>query len=304
MNNIDNYYSDRLIDSFQSFYHIILNHLPTIILALVIIFISLFIGRKLNRIVTRTTEHRSRDLLLARFLGRITKWIIIIIGIILAVYVLGFSGLAGGMIAGAGISAFIIGFAFKDIGENFLAGIILAFGRPYNIGDTIEINNYLGNVVALDIRNTHIKTFDGKDVYIPNAVILKNTLTNYTKDGFLRMNFKAGIDYGENLENVCKIIVEAVNHTEGVLAGNKKPVAYVEVLNTSTVDIGVYFWIDTFKNSDALETKSQVINNVKSALVKKGIVMPADIKELKIYREDSPIPVIITEGKYNKGEQK
>jgi len=296
MNNFQNYYSDRLIALFQSSYNTFFNHLPTILLALLIIFISLFIGRKLNRIVTRTSEHRSKDLLLSRFLGRITKWMITGIGIILAIYVLGFSGIAGGMIAGAGISAFILGFAFRDIGENFLAGIILAFGRPYNIGDTIEINNYLGNVVSLDIRNTHIKTIDGKDVYIPNSIILKNTLTNYTKDGYLRMNFIAGIDYGENLSEVCKIIIDAVTKAEGVLTGQRKPVAYIEKLTTSTVDIGVYFWIDTFNNSDPLKTKSDVINNVKTELVNNGIVMPADIKELKIYREDAPIPVRITDG--------
>lgn len=272
-------------------------HSPTIILSIIIFISSFYIAGKLSEIVLRKTTRRSDDPLLAKFLGGVAKWLTMVTGIILALYFLGLGGIAGGMVAGAGISAIIVGFAFKDIAENFLAGIILAFSRPYRIGDTIESGNFLGNVLSLDIRNTQIKTLDGKDVFIPNSIILKNPLTNYTKDGYLRMSFFIGIDYNENLGDVFGIIYGEMEKVEGVLRDGRKTEIYVEELATSTVNISVYFWINTFdKRRSALEIKSNAIDMVKTRLIENGVVMPADISELKIYRDDTPIPIRIEDG--------
>ncbi len=95
---------------------------------------------------------------------------------------LGLTGVAGGLLAGAGISAFIFGFAFKDIAENFLGGVILAFNRPFSLNDTIVIREFSGHIVALNFRTTHIKTFDEGDVFIPNSIVIKEPLTNLTRD--------------------------------------------------------------------------------------------------------------------------
>jgi small-conductance mechanosensitive channel len=97
----------------------------------------------------------------------------------------GLTGVVSGLLAGAGISAFIIGFALKDIGENFLAGILLAFKRPFRVGDLVDIGGIRGTVLILNLRDTQIKTPDGKDVFIPNANIIKNPLVNFTIDGFI-----------------------------------------------------------------------------------------------------------------------
>ncbi len=273
-------------------------HLPGIILFILIFFVSLYLANKFSKLVGTITTQRSGDPLLGKFLGGVTRWLIIVIGVILGLYILGFGGIAGGLVAGAGISAFIVGFAFKDIAENFLAGIILAFSRPYQIGDTIESGNFLGNVLSLDIRNTQIKTIDGKDVFIPNSIIIKNPLVNYTKDGFLRMDFLVGVDYGENIGDVCRIIKKQMQNIEGVLKETKEPEIYIEQLATSTVNIRVYFWIDTFDfKRSAFEIMSEAMDKVKNGLLEEGIIMPADISELKIYREDSPIPLKIEEKK-------
>lgn len=295
--------SEKIISTLSAVSENILNkvisHSSGILLFIFVIFTSIFIAKKLSKLVGTSTTKRSGDPLLGKFLGGVTRWIIITAGVILGLYILGLGGIAGGLVAGAGISAFIVGFAFKDIAENFLAGIILAFSRPYQIGDTIESGNFLGNVLSLDIRNTQIKTIDGKDVFIPNSIIIKNPLVNYTKDGFLRMNFLVGVDYGENIGDVFRIINRQMQNIEGVLQETKKPEIYVEQLAASTVNIRVYFWIDTFDyKRTAFEIKSEAMDMVKSGLIAEGIEMPADIRELKIYREDSPIPLRI-EGKKN-----
>lgn len=277
---------------------------PKIAIALIILVIMVLIGDKISRLITKGASSRIDDPLLARFLGRLSKWSLIVAGIILGMFVLGLGGIAGGMIAGAGVSAIIIGFAFKDIGENFLAGIILAFARPFNIGDKVETSGTFGIVQALDLRNTHIKTFDGKDVYVPNASVIKTPLINYTRDGFLRYEFLIGIDYGDDVEKARKVIIKAISTVDGVLGGLRAPEVYVEELAASTINMRVFFWVDTFDyRKDDLEIQSDVMVEAKKALIENEITLPADILELKIYNEKHPIPIKIMRCNRNDREE-
>lgn len=269
--------------------------LPKLVLGVVVFVIAIFIAFKISQLVRKGAASRVHDQLLANFLGRLTKWVLIIAGIILTMYVVGLGGIAAGLVAGAGVSAIVIGFAFKDIAENFLAGIILAFSRPFNIGDTVQMEDIEGNVRTLDLRNTHIKTFDGKDVYIPNAKIIKTPLFNFTRDGYLRFDLLVGIDYDDDIEKARKLILDAITKIDGILDGDKAPNVYAEELATSTLNLRVYYWIDTFdKRKSGLLIKSQVIDGIKKTLIESGVLMPADIVELKVYNEKLPIPIKIT----------
>lgn len=281
-----------MIEVLESYWDTFLFLLPKIVTALIVFIIFVVIAAYLSRLVRRAASLRMDDPLVVRFLGRLARWSVVVLGVILCMFILGLGGIAGGLIAGAGVSALIIGFAFKDIGENFLAGIILAFSRPYNIGDKVESGEIFGIVRALDLRNTHIKTFDGKDVYVPNAMVLKNPLVNYTRDGYLRYDFIVGIDYDDDIRNASDIILEAVKGVRGVLGSDRSPEIHVEELSTSTINLRVYFWTDTFDLSrDDLQIKTDVMNETKKALLENNITMPADILELKVYNEKLPIPI-------------
>jgi small conductance mechanosensitive channel len=130
--------------------------------------------------------------LLSNFLANTLFFFFVTLGVVTSLGILGFSGTVTKILAGAGISGFIIGFAFKDIGENFLAGILLAFKRPFSIGDTIETNGLTGTVYDFKLRETLIKTSDGIDAFIPNSIIIKNILKNHTLDHLLRKEFVVG----------------------------------------------------------------------------------------------------------------
>lgn len=289
---------DNMIEILQSYMETFLVLLPKIAIAVIIFIIILIIASKLSRLVRRTASLKMDDPLIVRFLARLARWSLVVAGLILCMFILGLGGIAGGLIAGAGVSAIIIGFAFKDIGENFLSGIILAFSRPYNIGDKVETGEVYGIVRALDLRNTHIKTFDGKDVYVPNAMVLKNPLINYTRDGYLRYEFLVGIDYEDDINNASDVIIEAVKGVEGVLDGENTPEVHVDELSTSTINLKVYFWTDTFDHSkDDFQIKTEVMNETKKALIENKITMPADILELKVYNEKLPIPIKLIDNK-------
>lgn len=247
--------------------------------------IFLFLARKSRALLRRRLIKKMDDDLLANFLAGVFGSLVILIGLLFVFRIIGLTGVISGMLAGAGISAFIIGFALKDIGENFLAGIILAFKRPFRIGDIVDINGIRGQVLTLNLRDTQIKTGDGKDVFIPNGIILKNPLINFTIDGYLRYDFVVGLDYRSKYQEAVDLIGNTIVQVPGVLGERKSPEVWVTDLGESTLNIQVTFWVDTFERSisDAV-VKSSAILMVLTALEKAGYNMPARIVELKNYQ--------------------
>ncbi|SFO30096.1 Mechanosensitive ion channel [Algoriphagus ornithinivorans] len=263
--------------------------LKTIGLSLAIIFAFYFLANILQKFLKKRLLVRMDDPLLANFLSVVFRLIIILLGFLLVFRIIGLTGLVSGLLAGAGITAFVIGFALKDIGENFLAGILLAFKRPFRVGDIVDINGMRGVVLTLNLRDTQIKTSDGKDVFIPNATIIKNPLVNFTIDGFLRYDFIVGLDYGSDYQAARALILEAIQKVPGVLMDTKTPKVWVSDLAESTLNLQVAFWVDTFDRKIAdMEVKSQAIIQVLTTLEKAGYNLPARVLEIKNYR-DQPI---------------
>ncbi len=281
-----NKFTEDFLIQLQSYYDELIVLLPKLTLAIVTFTILFFIANRSRRIVNDRLIERMDDPLLARFLARMVKVTIVVLSLMLVFKIIGLGDIAAGLITGASVSAVVIGFAFKDIGENFLAGIMLAFNRPFRVGDIVELDGMKGKVVALDMRTTHIKSFDGKDIYIPNASIIKNAVLNYTIDGFMRNDFVIGLDYGADVDEAIKIIKTEMQKVNGVLQDVKAPSVYVSNLNASTLDLTVYYWLDTFDSKySSINIRTAAIYNVLQALDKAGYYLPGDIVELKNYNK-------------------
>lgn len=285
---------EQIKQSVVEYWAAFLQQVPRLLLGLVILILAIIISRWIGGLFQQRLKTRLEDPLLSNFLSKILRMVLIILSVLLAFNVMGFTGIAAGLLAGAGVGALIIGLAFQDIGANFIAGVILAFNRPFNIGDTIEITGLMGKVLALNLRTTRIKTFDGKDVFIPNNTIVKEELINYTKDGFIRLSFVVGIDYDDSVEIASDAIRKGIQEQAAVLQTDaRKPQVIIKDLGVSTINLEVRFWVETFdyKEGTAL-IRSQVINSVLKQLIASGIGLPADIVELKYYKGDGfPIKV-------------
>ena len=276
-----------LSEYWQAFLHT----LPRIAFALVILLVLVVVARQVSLLATARLNRKAKDPLFGRFVANLIRYTLLAGCLILFLHILGLTGIAGGLLAGAGISALIFGFAFKDIAENFLAGIILAFDRPFGLNDTVRIGEEIGHVMALNFRTTHVKTFDEKDVFIPNARIIKEPLVNLTRDGLIRLDFVVGIAYEDDISAAMALIVRETAVVEGVEA-DKKPFAVVEEMAASTVNIRVFFWsqTDDYKKG-VLITKGEVMRRVKERLITNGFTLPANIQELKLYDKRTSIPV-------------
>ncbi|MEQ8627119.1 mechanosensitive ion channel domain-containing protein [Ekhidna sp.] len=182
------------MENVLQFYNDIIHSLEANYVNLSFILLFVIIGFIISNFIQRRIKHRlankSPNHITANFTSQIVGVLIKSVVIFTTLYLLGLSSFTNKLLAGAGLLTFVIGFALKDIGENFLAGIILAFKSPFRLDDLIEVNGITGHVKDISIRETLVKTPDGKDVFLPNSIILKNPLYNYTIDGFYDMNLQ------------------------------------------------------------------------------------------------------------------
>ena len=264
----------------------LLAFLPKLGIGILILVLGLLFANLIRRLVLPRILSRMDDPLLARFIGRVIKTSILIVVVFFAFYVMGLTWIAGSLLTGASVSALVVGFAFKDIGENFLAGIMLAFDRPFRVGDLVEISGQQGKIVGLALRTTRIKSFDGKDIYVPNAAVVKNPVINYTIDGFLRYDFPVGLDYGSDVSEAIEVILATLKNIDGILWDDKAPSVSVADLNPSTINLKVFFWLNTFdKDVSAGNVRTTAIDQCLTALAAAGFYLPGDVIELKNYND-------------------
>ncbi|AFM03213.1 small-conductance mechanosensitive channel [Bernardetia litoralis DSM 6794] len=274
------------------YWEILIESIPRITLSIIITTIFILIAIGLTKAFRKKMMQKAENKLVVDYVVKLVKFLLILAGIILGLHTMGLTGIAGGLLAGAGAGAVILGFAFKEIGENFLAGVILVFDRPFNLGDTVTVEGNMGKITALNFRTTEMKTFDGRDVYIPNILVITNEVYNHTQDGFLRLDFLIGIDYDDNITEAIKGITKIVNANSEVLK-NEKTLVLIDEFAASSVNLKVMFWVNTkdYKIS-ALETKTEIMRTVKNYLLENKFGLPANIQEIKMYKPE-PIPIII-----------
>ena len=276
---------NEILNRMEVYYHAFLKSVPRIGLAIVIVVIGILLAGWVTSILQKKIKQKSHDQLMSNFLAKAIKLVLIIAVILMALHAAGLSGIAGALVATAGASAIVIGFAFKDIAENFLAGVILAFNRPFHVDDTVQIENVFGKVKSMEFRYTKITTFDGRNVYIPNADVLTKPVYNFTEDGFYRTDFIVGIAYENDIEKAKEIITACFEEDEHVV-NDDVHVSFVaeDELAASTVNLKVYFWVTTedFRRG-TLQTRGRLIQKVKTRLEENGFNLPAEIRELKFY---------------------
>ncbi|WP_020570507.1 mechanosensitive ion channel family protein [Neolewinella persica] len=279
----------------NEFWNDLIEAIPGVIFALVIFIIGLFIARWLAKLAGRKILSRMDDPLMGRFLTNALRILLVLGVLMLALNAAGLGGIAAGIFGAAGVGAVVLGFAFQDIGENFIAGIVLAFNRPFDVNDTIRVDNFFGKVKALSLRYTHIKTFDGKDIYIPNADVLKNPVQNYTADGFIRYDFVVGIAYEDDIEGAKGVIQQVLDqHPNLVHDDEHENFVVADQLAASTVNLKIFLWVDTKDfRANATQIRGLVMRDIKNAIDANSYNMPADITEVKLYGGERDIPIRI-----------
>lgn len=281
---------DKILQNINNYYNSFLAVLPRLALAILIFIIGIVIINIAAKYIKQKIKTKAEDPLMSGFLSTAIKIILTIVLFMFSLNIAGLSNIAAGILGIAGASAVVIGFAFKDIAENFLAGIILAFNRPFHVGDTVQIENVFGKIMTMQFRYTKITTFDGKNVYIPNSDVLTKPVFNYTEDNFFRTDFLVGIAYENDIEKAKVLIRQCLEESTRIVHDDTHVNFVIEdELAASTVNLKVFFWINTkdFRRH-MLETRGELIKEVKQILEDNGFNLPANITELKFYDGSKP----------------
>ena len=254
----------------------LLRFAPRLLYGLIVLAIFVGLANVTRRLVARLLQRSERFHGNTLYIQRLAGWAIGLIGLLFALSVMGFGGVAASMLATGGIVAIVLGFAFKEIGENFLAGFFLTFSRPFEIGDLIETGEFTGTVKSIDLRNIHLRTFDASDLFVPSAQIYRDPLINYTRDGLRRPAFKIGVSFADDPQEILAMLEQACGSVPDVL---KQPESFVTIseFDASYIVYKVFFYIDVTKSKRGyVGTLNDVMIACWRVLLEAGVTFSAD----------------------------
>ena len=243
---------------------------PLLLVALLIVWISVRIGRLLGRKPKWLPGLRTANPYLEGLLQRVLQWLVVLAGVLMALDLLGATSLVGAVLGSAGVVGLVLGFAFKDIAENYVAGILLSLRRPFAPGDHLLIDKqHEGKVVALTSRSTLLMTMDGNQLALPNALVFRSVVLNYTQNPQRRFDFLVALDPSASVGDAQRIGLAAIQRIDGVL---KDPAPYALVHEYLPDRLNVQFlgWVDQSRNS-LNRVRSEAMRASKGAIDRAGI---------------------------------
>ena len=250
--------------------------LPNLAIAVIVLLLTWIVAKFAVRIANKATAKSRMREDLRQLVETVVKLAIWIAGIILALVVAipGFT--PAGLIAGLGIGALAIGFAFQDIFENFLAGVLIMLREKMRIGDLIEVEGVLGKVEKITLRETYVRQLSNELTIMPNSMLFKNAVKILTDDTVRRNEVVVGVSYEADLEVAQKAIEDAMKTVDAVVE-DRPVIVYAQEFGGSSIDFLVQ-WYAQSAARDLRQTKSEAIKAIKKGLDAAGIDIPFPIQ--------------------------
>ncbi len=245
--------------------------LPNLGIALAALVAFLVASGLARRAVLQVFRRRGRADL-ADLLAGSARWSVIGLGLLVAATIIFPSISPADLLSTLGIGSIAIGFAFKDILQNWLAGLLILLRQPFRRGDQIVVGQYEGTVEHIEARATLLKTYDGRRVIIPNSALYTQSVIVNTAFTIRRSQYDVGIGYGDDVDRACEVILSALQGLQGV-AQDPPPEAFAWELAASSVNIRVRWWTPS-KRSEVVHTQARVVRTIKAALTEAGIDLP------------------------------
>ena len=273
-------------DGLRQFYNGLVTHLPNLAIGLVVLALTWLLAAGAFRVANRLLAHTRLRRSLRDLCSKLLYSALWVTGIVASCMVIFPTLTPGRLMATLGLSSIAIGFAFKDIFENFFAGILILWRFPFEIGDFIQCQDIVGRVEDIWIRMTLIRQVDGQLVLVPNAMIFKNPTTVITSQQKRRVTVICGVAYHEDVAEARQTIADAVRSCDTVIESEP-----VEIFAREFADSSVNFEVTWWCGSTPLQTREsrdQVVQAVKKSLDDAGIEIPFPYRTLTF---KGPVPV-------------
>jgi small conductance mechanosensitive channel len=216
-----------------------------------------------------------------------TRWVSTSIALLISLEILNATAVAGAMLGTAGVIGIALGFAFKDTLENYLAGVLMSLRQPFAPRDLVVIEGQEGTVIALTSRATILMTPDGNHLRLPNAMVFRSVMLNYTRNPSRRFEFDIGVGVQEDLVEAQRIGTEELQRLTGVM-NDPPPRALIQTLGDSNVQLRFRGWVDQ-RTHDFWMVRSEAIRHVKLSLEAVGMDMPEPIYRVQLSQPEAAI---------------
>lgn len=246
----------------------LLPNLGIALLAILLFWVGAGVARRSTTLVLRRQGRADLGLMLGSFV----RWILILFGLLVAATIVFPSISPANLLSTLGIGSVALGFAFKDILQNWLSGLLILYRQPFRRGDQIKSGEFEGTVENIEARATLIRTYDGQRVVIPNADIYTRAVTVRTAFSLRRSEYDVGIGYGDDVEKAREAILKALRQVKEI-ASDPPPDVTPWALDPSTVNLKVRWW-SASSIADVIAARGRVIVAIKRALVEAGIDLP------------------------------
>ncbi len=260
--------------------------LPVVLLSGFILLISWATAKGVVALARHLLRQRIPSPLLLNVVARAIAIPVFLLGLYVVLLVSNLTRLALTVLGGTGILGLILGFAFRDIAENFLASLFLSLRNPFRTGDYISVDGTEGIVQNLNTRSTVLLTLDGNHVQIPNAIVFKSKITNFSSNPYRRSEFVVGIGYDSSISGAQGIILGVLKGHTAVLH-DPEPLVLVHELGAATVNLRILYWFDSTVYSP-IKIRSALLRLTKRALLEAGIPLPDEAREV-IFPQGVPV---------------
>lgn len=276
------------MDSLGSMLQGFVSKLPLFLVASIVVLIGYYVANLFARLAKRVYSDQDSKLL-RQVVASVVWAIVFLIALFIALRISNMTDLASTLLGGTGLVGLALGFAFRDIAENFLSSLLLSIHSPFGVGDLIEVDGTTGYVRKVTTRATVLATFDGSQVQIPNSTIYKGKITNYTATPLRRQNFKIGIGYQDSASDAQELIMQVLRDHPAV-ENEPAPAVVVESLGSSTVNLNCLYWFNQ-RDHSGLRVGSALIRRAKQSLMDANISLPDEAREL-VFPASVPIQIL------------
>lgn len=265
--------------SINNLLHGLIDRAPFIVLGLIVFLLFYFAGRLTRRLAYKFSQRTQRHSHVGLVIGRLGQGTAVFVGLLVALVIAVPGFTVGQLFSILGVGSVAIGFAFRDILQNFLAGILLLLNQPFRIGDQTITDKLEGTVEDIQTRATFVRTYDGRRVVVPNSDLFTNTVTVNTAFNTRRLEHVIGISYDDDIEKAIAVLEDVMRQAPSVL-DKPEPDAFVIDFNDSSIDIQLFWWISSPYQKDVIFSRGEVLRKAKRALDEAGITIPFPIRTL------------------------
>jgi small-conductance mechanosensitive channel len=253
--------------------------LPNILVGLLIFLIFYYLAKGINALVRRLSSTYGYPENLGLVLGRLSRTLAIVLGLLVALLTIFPDFSAGQLIQLLGVGGIGASIAFRDIFGDFFAGILLLIMEPFRVGDQIILDDFEGTIEEIQTRATFVRTYDSRRVVIPNTHLFTNSVTVNTAYESRRVEYDLGIGYGDDIKTAVRVILEAIDTVPGILK-TPAPEVLVRELADFNVTLRVRWWISPPRRYDAVDTRDKILAAIKDRLAEHGIDLPFPTQQI------------------------